>query len=106
MATDKQKLARARNWFKFSILGTTAFVVRHSQEFAYSDKEKELMNQIEYLRKQLIMEFDATSKEMGLTVLPKCWCGKVGKYPTTDAVWKLRNVTHLCKNHRDDNKIS
>ena len=103
MATDKQKLSRNRNWFKFSILGTTAFVVRHSQEFAYSDKEKELMNQIEYLRKQLIMEFDATSKEMGLIVLPKCWCGKVGKYPTDCQLILSRNVTHLCKEHKDDN---
>ena len=103
MATDKQKLARARNWFKFSILGTTAFVIRNNQEFAYSDKEKEIMNQIEYLRKQLILEFDETSIHMGLTVLPKCWCGKVGKYPTDCQLILSRNVTHLCKEHRDDN---
>ena len=103
MATDKQKLARARNWSKFCILGTTAFVIRNNQEFAYSDKEKEIMNQIEYLRKQLILGFDETSKHMGLTVLPKCWCGKVGKYPATDSVWKLRGITHLCGEHKDDN---
>lgn len=104
MATDKQKLARTRNWFKFSVLGATAFVVKSNQEFAYSDREKEIMNQIEYLRRQLILEFDETSKHMGLTVLPKCWCGKVGKYPTECKLMRSRNVTHLCKEHkRDDN---
>ena len=106
MATDKQKLSRTRNWFKFRVLGATAFVVRRNTEFAYSEKEKEIMQKIECLREQLIMEFDVTSREMGLTVPPKCWCGKVGKYSATDAIRKLRNVTHLCKNHRDDNKIS
>ena len=104
MATDKQKLARTRNWFKFSVLGATAFVVKSNQEFAYSDREKEIMNQIEYLRRQLILEFDETSKHMGLTVLPKCWCGRVGKYPTDCQLIRSRNVTHLCKEHkRDDN---
>ena len=99
MATDKQKLARARNWFKFSVLGTTAFVVRRNTEFAYSKKEKEIMQKIECLRKQLIMEFDVTSREMGLTVLPKCWCGKVGKYKSTG----VNTDRLLCKEHRDDN---
>ena len=103
MATDKQKLARARNWFKFSILGTTAFVVRYNQAFVYSEKEKEIMQKIERLREQLIMEFDVTSREMGLTVLPRCWCGKVGKYPTDCQLIRSRNVTHLCKKHKDEN---
>ena len=99
MATDKQKLARDRNWFKFSILGTTAFVVRHDMEFVYSEKEKEIMQKIESLRKQLIAEFNTTSSEMGLTVLPKCWCGKVGKYKSTG----VNTDRLLCKEHRDDN---
>ena len=99
MATDKQKLARARNWFKFSVLGATAFVVKSNQEFAYSDREKEIMNQIEYLRRQLILEFDETSKHMGLTVSPKCWCGRVGKYKSTG----VNTDRLLCKEHRDDN---
>lgn len=103
MATRKQVLARIRNWFKFSILGTTAFIIRYNQEFAYSEKEKEIMQKIESLRKQLISEFDATSSEMGLTVLPKCWCGRAGKYRTNTELWKLRNITHLCKKHKDDN---
>ena len=103
MATDKQKLARARNWFKFSVLGTTAFEVRRNTEFAYSEKEKEIMQKIERLREQLIMEFDETSKHMGLTVLPKCWCGRVGKYPTDCQLIRSRNVTHSCKEHRDGN---
>ena len=99
MATDKQKLARARNWFKYNVLGTIAFVVRRNTEFAYSEKEKEKKKKIECLREQLIMEFDVTSREMGLTVLPKCWCGKVGKYKSTG----VNTDRLLCKEHRDDN---
>ena len=103
MATDKQKLARARNWFKYRILGITAFVIQQNREFAYSDREKQIMQQIEYLRAHLIFNFDKTSKHMGLTVLPKCWCGEVGKYPTTDPRKLQNGITHLCKKHKDDN---
>ncbi len=99
MATDKQKLARARNWFKFCILGTTVFIVRPKMGFVYSEKEKLIMWDIERLREQLILEFDITSREMGLTVLPKCYCGKVGKYKSTG----VNTDRLLCKEHRDDN---
>lgn len=40
MATDKQKLARARNWFKFTLIGCTVFNIRYNCEFAYSEREK------------------------------------------------------------------
>ena len=103
MATDKQKLARARNWFKFRVMGNTSCIEQHYPSFTFSKKEKEIMQKIELLREQLIMEFDVTSMEMGLVVLPRCWCGRVGKYPSTDSAWKLRGITHLCKEHKDDN---
>ena len=103
MATDKQKLARGRNWFKFRLMGNTSCVEQHYPSFTFSEKEKEIMQKIERLREQLIMEFDETSKHMGLTVLPKCWCGRVGKYPTDCQLIRSRNVTHSCKEHRDGN---
>ena len=40
---------------------------------------------------------------MGLTVLPKCWCGKVGKYFATDPLKLQEGIVHLCKKHRDEN---
>ena len=99
MATDKQKLDRDRNWFKFRVVGNTSCREQHYPSFTFSEKEKEIMQKIERLREQLIMEFDETSKHMGLTVLPKCWCGKVGKYKSTG----VNTDRLLCKEHRDDN---
>ena len=103
MATDKQKLARDRNWFKFRLTGNTSCVEQQYPSFTFSKREQEIAQEIERLREQLIMEFDETSKHMGLTVLPKCWCGRVGKYPTDCQLIRSRNVTHSCKEHRDEN---
>ena len=103
MATDKQKLARARNWFKFRLTGNTSCVEQQYPSFTFSKREQEIAQEIERLRDQLIAEFDTTSREMGLTVTYKCWCGRVGKYPTNRMEWKARNITHLCKEHKDDN---
>lgn len=58
MATDKQKLARDRNWFKFRLMGNTSCVEQHYPSFTFSEKEKEIMQKIERLREQLIMEFE------------------------------------------------
>ena len=103
MATEKQKLARRRNWFKLEILGI------HFSKYGLTTTEEEdkLIEQISELRNQLIRQFDENSKKLGLKVPEhRCWCGKEGKYPTTlpyiDSICE-RTVTHLCKKHRDEN---
>ena len=83
----KKQLAQKRNYFKFILAGMT----KPFDSRILSEEEKLDWNRILMFRDELIKNFDDTSREMGLNVLRKCWCGK--------SVYKDNST---CKRHIED----
>lgn len=85
--SDKQKLARFRNFFKWRLLG------QHVQESPFLTKrELELAKIINTARQEIIDNFTESSIKMGLNAKKRCaWC----KNPTeTDSKY--------CKKHKKE----
>lgn len=76
MVMTKQELAQKRNYFKYVLTGMAKpidiEVLTGPEVFAW--------NQIKAHIKTALDEFDKNSKELGLNVPDKCWCGKPAKY--------------------------
>lgn len=64
MTTDKQKLARNRNYFKFVLTG----IYKPIKLESLTEWEKITWNQILELRDKLIQEFDTNSRDLGLNI--------------------------------------
>ena len=68
----KKELAQKRNYFKFVLMGS----YRNIDLAALTEVERQMWKEIDNLRTKLLSEFDERSKEKGLSVKNKCWCGK------------------------------
>ncbi len=90
MATEKQKLARTRNWLKFQVMGMRIpqgpFTIKEQA------KVKEINDRIVELQGML----DKGSEELGLKVNIRCWCKKIA---TTTSKDKETLGEPCCKNH-------
>jgi len=76
MATEKQKLAKARNYFKYVIAG----LYKSVQLDKLTPKEVELWDKICRAREELLDMFDEESRAKGLNVPEhKCFCGRKAK---------------------------
>jgi len=95
----KFKLAQKRNYFKFVLTGLPKPIDLE----ALTGPEKFAWNQILNHRDSLLAEFNKHSIELGLKVVPKCWCGKPGKYVPEyidEDFYKFSNNSGLvCKKH-------
>lgn len=74
--TEKQKLQKARAYFKFVLTGLPKPINLNY----LGPAEKSAWNEILLIRNQLLNEFDWNSKRLGLNVPEhKCWCNKPAK---------------------------
>ncbi len=95
----KQDLARKRNYFKFTLLGTHLTNIDNS---ILTDLEQHQINGIRMIIASIKGNFDNSSREMGLKVPEyRCWCGKEGKYITNERNREL-GYEIVCKKHLDD----
>ena len=90
----KQELARKRNWFKFIITGLSKPVDLKCLGAA----ELGAWNEILLIRKSILDQFDWNSKNLGLNVQDKCWCGKIAKYEPIGYP-EHYHITRVCKKH-------
>jgi len=90
--TEKQKLQKARAWFKFQLSGLH-LKIKSTHLTKY---ERAMLAQLCVYRNILLNDFDSNSKKLGLNV-PKhrCWCGREGKY---EAEYKHDGL--VCYKHR------
>jgi hypothetical protein len=90
--SEKQKLQKARAWFKFVITG----LIKPVNVDYLSEKEEQLWYVIIAARRELLADFDEVSKKLGLNV-PKhrCWCGREGKYKA-----EYKHDGLVCYKHR------
>lgn len=72
---EKQKLAQIRNRFKFFLSGAYRIIDKK----ALSLREVYLLEEMNRIRTTLLEEHSQTSRDMGLTVKLRCWCGKTRK---------------------------
>jgi hypothetical protein len=91
--TEKQKLAHARNWFKFRLIG----MMPHPVAEILTPKEKVLYKRLVETHKALVDGFNLNSTKLGLKVQPRCFCGRVGKFPNP-----YDNTLVVCKTHAND----
>lgn len=97
---EKRKLAQKRNYFKFILSG----IPKPIDLNCLTGPERWAWNQILAHRDTLIKEFNANSQILGLKILPKCWCGKIGKYvPEYLDTPEYKNFSNnsglVCKQH-------
>jgi len=95
----KRELVRKRNWFKHQLLGIH---LNNTDRDILSEFETTRIRHITSLIEEMIINFDDTSRELGLKV-PKyrCWCGKEGKYKASDRCRELGYIK-VCYKHRND----
>lgn len=93
--TEKQELARSRNWQKARLINYSL------DERSLTPLERQIYNNIKILKKNLLDGWDYESMQLGLTVKPKCWCGKVGKYKPDILVYPglVNKEVFVCKKH-------
>ena len=90
----KQELARKRNWFKFIITG----LFKPVDLKCLGTTELSAWNEILLIRKGILDQFDWNSKNLGLNVQDKCWCGKIAKYEPIGYP-EHYHITRVCKKH-------
>jgi hypothetical protein len=90
---NKKELAKWRNSNKWLLSG----MCKHIKLEYLTDEEKTLLNTIYSIHKALMEEWDDNSIKLGLTVRPKCWCGKIGKYIAKYEM--LHKDKLVCKKH-------
>lgn len=92
----KLQLAQKRNYFKFVLSG----MFRRIDLEALTPYEKDLWNKILNIRKELIEQFEYSSKFKGLKVPEhRCWCGKEGKYDPEFEIQDYMQFIKVCKKH-------
>lgn len=70
-ATEKQKLARRRNWLKFRLSGIT---IQYSEDIV-TPEELQLLVEVESAIRILNTNFDKGSKKLGFRIPEhRCWC--------------------------------
>jgi len=100
--TKKQELAQKRNYFKYTLKG----MFKPKSLFVMTETESYYYDQMQELHKRLLDDIDFNSQSLGLKILPKCWCGKVGKYIpeyiNKDFYRSSNNSGVVCKKHIKD----
>jgi len=96
--TEKQKLQKARSWFKFQLLG----IVFKIKDEHLTAMERAILLDVKRNMKALVAEIDNNSRKLGLNVpATKCWCGKAGVFEPNNGTKALYpEVTKVCKAHR------
>lgn len=92
--TPKQKLQKDRAYFKFVLAGLPKPIRLES----LSEHERKQWNEILLIRKSILDQFDWNSKNLGLNVQDKCWCGKIAKYEPIGYP-EHYHITRVCKKH-------
>ena len=65
-----------------------------------TESEKEMLNQIESLRKSFLASFDERSRGLGFNVAEhRCWCGKVAIHKPDYEVYQENGNGLVCKKH-------
>ena len=95
----KQELARKRNYFKFVLSG----IAKPIDFKALSEYEQEEWSTILNIKDNLLKTFNNISKQQGLHVNEKCWCGKIAKYEPVN--YPDYQVKKVCKNHINYDEI-
>lgn len=90
--SEKQDLARKRNWTKFVLTGISI------STDSMSEDEKKLVKSMLLIRDLLLHRFDLNSRSLGLNPKPRCWCGRVGIYPVKESYYGNKMA---CKYHKD-----
>lgn len=96
----KQDLARKRNWAKHQIVGIAGRILQYRE--AFTPEENELTSEIEERLKDLLNNWDENSIKLGLTVLPRCWCGKIARHHPVPVEGKISINRMYCKEHSLD----
>lgn len=89
----KQELARHRNWFKYIVSGKSKPVDLKALTEWEQEKWATLLN----IRDELLDKFAENSKNLGLNVKDRCWCGKIANHIPTNYPMDYRGK--VCKNH-------
>ena len=94
---NMRQRAQRRNWFKFRLIG--GFL----KADVLTQREQELVDKINLLRKELIDNFDVESRKLGFIVPDKrcyvlrCKCKVVGSIPLA-----AYGTIHVCKKHKKE----
>ena len=93
----KSEKWKKRAWIKYKMMGFYRF---NSSIGVITESEKEMLNQIESLRKSFLTSFDDRSRELGFNVAEhRCWCGKVAIHKPDYEVYHEDGNGLVCKKH-------
>ena len=72
----KSEKWKKRAWIKYKMMGFYPLLRFTNYIGIITESEKEILNQIDSLRKSLLTSFDDRSRELGFNVAEhRCWCG-------------------------------
>lgn len=98
-----QKRANARNLLFRQIYGYNlgSFINRAKAENAITVKEIECLDKIQDILSSLKQKYFDNSKELGLHLRRRCFCGNVAKWYCVDI---FDNTKYLCNTHKKSGK--
>ena len=96
----KSEKWKKRAWVKYKMTGFYPLSGLTNYVGIITESEKEILNQIDSLRKSLLTSFDDRSRELGFNVAEhRCWCGKVAIHKPDYEVYHENGNGLVCKKH-------
>ena len=96
----KSEKWKKRAWIKYKMMGFYPLSGSTNYIGVITESEKEILNQIDSLRKLLLTSFDDRSRELGFNVAEhRCWCGRVAKYKANYETLHEDGKGLVCKKH-------
>lgn len=96
----KSEKWKKRAWIKYKMMGFYPLSGFTNHIGIITESEKEILNQLDSLRKSLLTSFDDRSRELGFNVAEhRCWCGKVAIHKPDYEVYHENGNGLVCKKH-------